>query len=267
VFTDLTVPAVNAVYKLGERSMTEATRRDRGREDTDREIRGRARALLVKDGHQAVTLRAIARDLGITAPALYRYYSSREDLMQHLRQDICADAAAELRVGIDRVPDGDPIGQLLAACRGFRRWALAHPQEFTLVFASLMDTPGMSKLDWLDEDLGADPFGRIFLVVAGRLLAAQELTVPADDDVPPELRGDLDGFRQLLMGIMAADGIVVDAGRFTLGVSYAMLQVWVRLYGQVTLEVFGRFPLAVSDPAVLFDRMLADLVADLGLSR
>src|ERR1044072_1325908 len=89
------VPAVNTVYKLGESSMTEPTRRDRGREDTDREIRGRARALLVEHGHQAVTLRAIARDLGITAPALYRYYSSREDLMQHLRQDTCADAAAE----------------------------------------------------------------------------------------------------------------------------------------------------------------------------
>lgn len=248
--------------------MTEATRRDpgsRGREDTDREIRGRARALLVEHGHQAVTLRAIARDLGITAPALYRYYSSREDLMHHLRQDICADAAAELAVDIEKA--ADPIGQLLAACRGFRRWALAHPQEFTLVFASLMEVQGKSKLDWIDEDLGADPFGRIFLVVAGRLLAAQELTVPPDDDVPAELRADLDGFRRLLMKIMSADGIAVDERRFTLGVSYAMLQVWVRLYGQVTLEVFGRFPLAVSDPAVLFDKMLADLVADLGLTR
>ena len=245
--------------------MTEPTRRDRGREDTDREIRGRARTLLVEHGHQAVTLRAIARDLGITAPALYRYYSSREDLMHHLRQDICADAAAELASDIEKV--ADPIGQLLAACRGFRRWALAHPQEFTLVFASLMEVQGKSKLDWLDEDLGADPFGRIFLVVAGRLLAAQELTVPADDDVPPQLRADLDGFRQLLMKIMSADGIAVDERRFTLGVSYAMLQVWVRLYGQVTLEVFGRFPLAVSDPAVLFDKMLADLVADLGLTK
>lgn len=245
--------------------MTEPTRRDRGREDTDREIRGRARALLVEHGHQAVTLRAIARDLGITAPALYRYYSSREDLMHHLRQDICADAAAELAVEIDKVED--PLGQLLAACRGFRRWALAHPQEFTLVFASLMEVQGKSRLDWIDEDLGADPFGRIFLVVAGRLLAAQELTVPAEDDVPAELRADLDGFRRLLMKAMAADGIAVDEERFTLGVSYAMLQVWVRLYGQVTLEVFGRFPLAVSDPAVLFDKMLADLVADLGLIR
>lgn len=245
--------------------MTEATRRDRGREDTDREIRGRARALLVEHGHQAVTLRAIARDLGITAPALYRYYSSREDLMHHLRMDICADAAAELIVDIDKAIE--PIGQLLAACRGFRRWALAHPQEFTLVFASLMEVQGKSKLDLFDEDPDADPFGRIFLVVAGRLLAARDLTVPADEDVPAELRGDLDGFRRLLMKIMDADGIDVDESRFTIGVSYAMLQVWVRLYGQVTLEVFGRFPLSVSDPALLFDKMLADLVADLGLSR
>ena len=54
--------------------MTEATRRERLRAETEREIRQAARALLVERGRDAVTLRAIARELGITAPALYRYY-------------------------------------------------------------------------------------------------------------------------------------------------------------------------------------------------
>ncbi|MGH3948177.1 MAG: helix-turn-helix domain-containing protein, partial [Pseudonocardiaceae bacterium] len=58
------------------------------RHDTGREIRRTARALLVEHGAEAVTLRAIARALGITAPALYRYYRSRSDLIEHVRADI-----------------------------------------------------------------------------------------------------------------------------------------------------------------------------------
>lgn len=246
--------------------MTEATRRDRGREETDREIRERARELLVTQGHQAVTLRAIARELGITAPALYRYYSSREDLMHHLRQDICADAAAILTREIDNLPETDVIGQLLEACRGFRRWALAHPQEFILVFASLMEG---GEGDWLQaqqDDLGPhDPFGRIFLSIAGKLLLTQNLVVPADDTIPEELRADLDVFRLTLLAIMTESGFDMDGVTFGIGVAYVMLQFWVRLYGQITLEVFGRFPLALSNPERLFDTMLADLAADVGL--
>src|SRR5689334_8888777 len=108
--------------------MTAATRRERGKAETDREIRQQARALLVDQGPEAVTLRAIARKVGITAPALYRYYTSREDLVEHIRTDICTDLAAELNADLADLPSSDVLGQVLAICRGFRRWAIAHPQ-------------------------------------------------------------------------------------------------------------------------------------------
>src|ERR1051325_7345444 len=116
--------------------MTEATRRERLRAETERDIRRQARALLVAHGRGAVTLRAIARELGITAPALYRYYDSREDLLHHLADDICTDLAAELNAALARIPDDDVTAQVYAVCRGFRHWALAHPQESGLVFAT-----------------------------------------------------------------------------------------------------------------------------------
>ncbi|KMS83520.1 hypothetical protein ACZ91_52700 [Streptomyces regensis] len=72
-------------------SRTREGRPRRQRAATDRDIRHAARALLVDDGPEAVTLRAIARELGITAPALYRYYGSRDDLLEHLRADVVAD--------------------------------------------------------------------------------------------------------------------------------------------------------------------------------
>src|SRR5437016_5544598 len=101
---------------------------------TDLEIRRHARALLVRQGRDAVTLRAIARELGITAPALYRYYDSRGDLLRHVCDDICADLATELNGQLAAIGQHDHAGKVLTVCRGFRRWAHRHPQEFTLVF-------------------------------------------------------------------------------------------------------------------------------------
>src|SRR3981189_2732369 len=100
--------------------MTNPTRRVRVRAATDKDIRHTARSLLVAQGPEAVTLRAIARELGITAPALYRYYKSRDDLGEQLRLDVCADLAAELAAELVELPDDGTL-QLFAICRGFRR--------------------------------------------------------------------------------------------------------------------------------------------------
>jgi AcrR family transcriptional regulator len=240
--------------------MSEPTRRERARAATDREIRQQARALLVSEGPQAVTLRAIARQLGITAPALYRYYSSREDLVHHVRLDICADLADELSADLARLPEVDTVAQVLAICRGFRRWALAHPREFTMVFASpSVDSPG-------EPQLRTDPFGRIFMSVAGRVLTTKQLASPPDEEVPPTMRADLAAFRTELLATIEASGVHVPPDILTLGTAYIILQFWVRLYGQVALEVFGHFPFLVSNTEGFFEIMLADLVADAGLT-
>ncbi|GLZ37413.1 TetR/AcrR family transcriptional regulator [Actinokineospora sp. NBRC 105648] len=245
--------------------MTQATRRERGRAATDREIRQQARALLVNDGPQAVTLRAIARELGITAPALYRYYTSREDLVEHLRADVCADLAVELGNDLAPVPESDHLGQVLAICRGFRAWALAHPQEFTLVFASPSE-PGVNCPAGPDgKDAAKDSFGRIFLTVAGRVLANGLLSTRPDVEVPAALVPDLERFRLDLLTTMAESGVDVPADLLGVDTAYAMLQFWVRLYGQVALEVFGQFPFPVTDAGPLFDSMLADLTREVGL--
>ncbi|SES48298.1 TetR/AcrR family transcriptional regulator [Actinokineospora terrae] len=243
--------------------MTQATRRERDRAATDREIRQQARSLLVDDGPAAVTLRAIARELGITAPALYRYYSSREDLIEHLRADVCADLAAELAGGLSALAETDHVGQVLTVCRGFRRWALAHPQEFTLVFAS-PSPPGVHCPVSAQEQV-RDSFGRIFLTVAGRVLANGLPITRPDHDVPEVLVADLTHFRDELLLTITESGVDLGADQLGVGTAYVMLQFWVRLYGQVALEVFGQFPFPVSDAEPLFESMLTDLVRDVGL--
>lgn len=237
--------------------MSEPTRRERARAATDRDIRTQARTLLINEGPDAVTLRAIARQLGITAPALYRYYSSREDLVHHVRMDICADLAADLTTDLAEIPESDTVRQVLTICRGFRRWALAHPREFSMVFATPQGGP---------DDLSADPFGRIFLSVAGQVLITKQLTPRPDDTVPPAMRADLAAFRADLLSTIAQTGVDVPEEILSIGTTYTILQFWVRLYGQVALEVFGHFPMLISNTEDFFEVMLADLVADAGLN-
>ncbi|MFD7655892.1 TetR/AcrR family transcriptional regulator [Actinosynnema sp. NPDC059797] len=243
--------------------MTEATRRERLRAETERDIRRQARALLVERGRDAVTLRAIARELGITAPALYRYYDSREDLLLKLADDICTDLATELDAGLRDLPPDDVAAQVYAVCRGFRRWALGHPQEFALVFASTEARIGSCEAGAAGQV--GDQFGRVFLQVAGKLIAAHPLTPEVAEDVPAELHADLAAFRQVLAATVHEQGVEVDESALTLGAVHRIAQSWVRLYGHVALEVFGRFPFAVANPGPLFDSMLADLLGDMGL--
>lgn len=242
--------------------MSHPTRRGRVRAATDKDIRRTARKLLVEQGPEAVTLRAIARELGITAPALYRYYGSRDDLVEHLRLDVCADLAAELAEDIADLADDGTL-QLFAVCKGFRRWALTHTNEFTLVFASptggVGSAPG-SALSRVDE-----PFGRIFLAAAGHVLATHDLATPSSDAVPPELRDDLAGFQADLLAVFAESGLAFPAEKLDLGMIFLMIQIWARIYGHVTLEVFGNYPIPMSKPDVLFDAMLADLAREIGL--
>jgi AcrR family transcriptional regulator len=125
------------------------TRRDRLRAATMEEITATARRLLVEQGPDAMSLRAIAREMGMTAPGLYRYYSSREDLFRHVIATIFRELSGDLQRAIAEVAlaaDGVAVARgaaspeqarrhltakLVAACRAFRRWALSHKDEFS----------------------------------------------------------------------------------------------------------------------------------------
>src|SRR5215469_3655476 len=104
---------------------TAPTRRERLRTATVAEIKQLARRLLVDGGPSAISLRAIARDMGMTAPAIYRYFASLDALIQELVEDFFD----ELRAAVEAVPvdPGRPAEQLMEMARALRRWSVAHP--------------------------------------------------------------------------------------------------------------------------------------------
>ncbi|HYO18478.1 MAG TPA: TetR/AcrR family transcriptional regulator, partial [Dermatophilaceae bacterium] len=106
---------------------TTPTRRERQRAATYEEIVTVARQLL--DRPEALSLRAIATEMGLTAPALYRYVDSYHELLMLVARAIFEDVIAAMTTARDRYGDDDPGAQILASSVAFRRWALAHPEE------------------------------------------------------------------------------------------------------------------------------------------
>ncbi|GAA2420046.1 TetR/AcrR family transcriptional regulator [Actinomadura vinacea] len=230
------------------------SRRDRQRAATVQEITDTARRILVEEGPDAVTLRAIAREMGMTAPGLYRYFDSHAELLRHVVGDIFADLTAELHKGLSAVPEGDMSGKLLAVARSFRLWAFAHRREYALLFGSpLPDLAHRKEADFAEES--AQRFGGVFLSLFLELWRKAPFPVPSDDEIDPRLRGQLRRYRDF----------TVPATDLPLGVVQIFLQCWVRLQGAVSLEVFGHLEFALDNPEPMFELMLAEIAPILGL--
>src|SRR5947207_15382093 len=110
------------------------TARERVRAELTREITETARRHLATEGAAGLSLRAVARDLGMVSSAIYRYFPSRDDLLTALIIDGYNAVGAAVEAAEGAVPRLDFPGRWFATCRALRAWALAHPHEYALVY-------------------------------------------------------------------------------------------------------------------------------------
>jgi AcrR family transcriptional regulator len=226
-------------------------RRERVRLATVEEIKTVARAQMAAEGTAGVNLRAIAREMGMTAPALYRYFGSRDDLVTALVTDAYDALADAMEAAVDAVARGRHAERMRAAFGAFRAWGLAHPTEFALIFGSPI--PGYVAPE------ATRPAGLRHTDLLGRLLAdasADGALDPARIDlrVPPALARQVEGYQR------RRGGPALPAPVLAFGFG-----AWARLHGLVTLEVFGHLAPAVGDGAPLFEQEMDAIVAQSGL--
>src|SRR4051794_31580440 len=114
------------------------TARERARVELTNEIKQEARRQLAEQGAAALSLRAVARELGMVSSALYRYFPSRDDLLTALITDAydSVGAAAEAALESSTAQGATHFARWQAVCRAVRSWALAHPHEYALVYGS-----------------------------------------------------------------------------------------------------------------------------------
>ncbi|MGY1606332.1 MULTISPECIES: TetR/AcrR family transcriptional regulator [unclassified Geodermatophilus] len=231
------------------------SRRERARADTLRDIRSAARAVLVEHGVDGLALRAIAREVGLTAPALYRYFASREELVERVVADLYDELCDVMEAARDAVDPPRPGTQLLVTARAFRTWATTHPAEFGLLFGSAADgvVPEAEDGEGPAAEAGRR-FGGVFATLFAAVYLRRPFPVPADDDLDPDYREQL---REWCTELPVA---------LPLGVMSVFLSCWVRLYGMVCMEVFGHLRFALADAGPLFEAEMHAVGERLGIA-
>lgn len=241
------------------------TRRERQRQATFDEIVEVSRGLL--RAGEDVSIRAVAHAMGLTPPALYRYVDSHTELMTILARSVFDDVIATMTVARDGYPPDDPAARIVAAVAAFRRWALGNREEFRLVFASPEDLGApaaeaavtITSLDSCAPDEGgADRFAAFFSDAFGHLWTTYRFAIPSDDELDPDLVAAL---RAQIVPPTDAQG----APEVTPGMFWTFERAWARIYGTVTLEVFGHIHPAFIESGALFAATVLDIGRELGL--
>jgi AcrR family transcriptional regulator len=211
------------------------------------EIKRIARAHLAEAGPD-LSLRAVARDLGVVSSAVYRYFESRDALLTALIIDAYNDLGIVAELTEADVPRSDLTGRWLALGRGIRAWALDHPHEYALLYGS--PVPGYAA-----PEATIGPASRPLLVLAALLRdGVQRGVLDNGDRLPKPVRADL--------VTIAANAEFADIPPAVL--ARGMI-AWTQLFGAISFELFGRLTNAITDYDAYFDHQLRAMAGYLGL--
>lgn len=195
-------------------------------------------------GAPALSLRAIARSLGITAPAIYNYYPDRDALVTALIVDAFTSLGQSQQMAIAHLPADDHSARLSSLGLAYRAWAIAYPQRYQLIFGTPIPdyhAPG-------DITVPAAAWALSSLIAALQaIFLAGKLRV--DDTAPckPELAAMLGAWSQF------AEGAAIE-------VLYTALVIWSRVHGLVSMEIGGQMPSFITQPGEVFQREIENIL-------
>jgi AcrR family transcriptional regulator len=220
--------------------------RARARNEITAAIKEEARRQLAAQGAARLSLRAVARELGMVSSALYRYFPSRDDLLTALIVDAYNSLGEAAEAAADASADAEPLVRWTAVCEAVRRWALAHPHEYALIYGS--PVPGYEA-----PETTIPAAARVGNTLIGVVRAAHRGPGLALLNLPGELRPEAER--------MAAD-FAPDLPPETVA---ALVAAWAQLYGLVGFELFGQFHRVVEDREAFFRHAVTRLAQGVGL--
>ena len=213
-------------------------RREQMHHTTREEIKRIAREQMAAQGSASISLHAIARAMGMTAPALYRYFPTSADLITALIVDAYLALAQAQAIARESLPESEPVARLLAIVDAYRNWALTHPTEFALIYGTPI--PGYHAP--IAITMPAAQRGlRILLEAIQAVVQARGEGVPDLDLVSmPTLDERLTSAAQALMPELDPR------------VLYLALVGWSLAQGLVSLELFHHLEPIIGDPSDLY---------------
>ncbi|MFI0966358.1 TetR/AcrR family transcriptional regulator [Streptomyces sp. NPDC021080] len=215
--------------------------RDRFRAQVRQEVKTAALRQLAEGGPEALSLNAIAKQIGVTGPALYRYFANRDSLLTELVVDAYGDLASALARTAAAGP-ADPAARLTALVQAYRAWALAEPHRYRLLFRAPLQGYDAQAASLVEA---SQPAMNV-LLDAVSALAESPPRVPQDAAAQFREWRERHGFEDVPEAV---------AARSTL--------LWAHLHGTVTLEIEGNFGSMGIDPSWLYEAEVSDFVRSL----
>ncbi|MEV5547294.1 TetR/AcrR family transcriptional regulator [Streptomyces sp. NPDC052309] len=221
--------------------------RARARIEVTAAIKDEARRQLAEEGAAKLSLRAVARELGMASSALYRYFPSRDDLLTALIIDAYNAIGAAAESAHDAASGSDPARRWTLVCEAVRAWALAHPHEYALIYGS--PVPGYTA----PQDT-VPPAARVGQVFFGITRDAHRSTGLALPELPAGLRPEAERMTADLAPDLPPEAVT------------ALVAAWAELFGLIGFEVFGQFNRVVEDRETFFRHAADRLARGVGLT-
>lgn len=225
------------------------TARARARRELTDAITDAARRQLAEVGAPGLSLRAVARELGMVSSAIYRYFPSRDALLTALIIDAYDAVGAAAETAVAGLGGSDPGSRWMAVAHAVRGWALEHRHEYALIYGS--PVPG-----YVAPAETADHAVRVTVPLL-EILADASRAGPTQ--VVPDL-GDLGRLAPDLDRLAEAAG--ADVARPLL---VAGLAAWMQLFGMISFELYGHLHTVIDDTDAHFDLQCRRLATLLGL--
>ena len=182
-----------------------------------------SRRLIAEKGAPALSLREVAREMGLVSSAIYRYFPTRDDVLTALIVDAYNDLGAFAERAAARVPNDEPRRRLHAAASAIRKWAKSNPNEYALLYGS--PVPGYEAPPFTVE-----PAARVALVLGSIVVDAWQRSNLRTEDDESAMKGVLEtrALDEVMPGVPEA-------------VRALSLMVWSQIFGCISFELFGHF--------------------------
>lgn len=223
------------------------TARDRARAELTAEIKDEARRQLAVSGADGLSLRAVARELGMVSSAIYRYYPSKDELLTALITDAYRALGAAATAADDRIPVRDLRGRWQAVCHAVRDWARVNRHEYALIYGS--PVPGYQAPATTIAEAGTVPL--VMLQVLRVAWTEGTLRQPRDAGVLS------DGLAEQCRAL--AEAVAPELPPEVLA---RAIVAWTQLFGMISFELFGQLVGSV-DPSDEFFAYAVEVLADL----
>lgn len=210
-----------------------------------------ARQQMQENGTAGISLRAIARKLGVTAPAIYNYFPRMDDLITALIIDAfngLADAVDQVAHNTDYTA---PLQTLECMLIAYREWAITHPTDFQLIYGNPI--PAYEAPADITVPLASRPLYSLLSVIQRAIENGDISNEEKYNDIP-------DAILEHLANLPAPQEMKTS---IPLSIAFLVIVGWSRIHGMIMLEIFDHSPPVIGEPESFYIYEVQRIVSEL----